>query len=297
MAPRVSVVIPTYQLARYVGEAVASVLAQTHPADEIIVVDDGSTDDTQAVLAPYQDRVRVVQQANAGVSNARNRGARESNGELLAFLDADDVWEPRKLEVQLDRLASRPDAVASFTEALFVDDATGRTTHVRYRNDPDMVATLLVAGCVIGNNSSVVVRHDVFTEVGGYDPRMSQSADWDLWLRLAARGPFDLVSEPLVRYRVHASSMSRDVGLLEADNRRVLEKFFSEDRALRYAAVRRRAYARNYAVLAGSYLHAGRPGRAISSLAKAALQHPGAIRRAPGAALRAIGRALMKQRT
>ena len=296
MASRVSVVIPTYQLARYVGGAVASVLAQTRPADEVIVVDDGSTDDTQAVLARYEDRVRVIRQANAGVSQARNRGARESSGELLAFLDGDDAWEPRKLEVQLDRLAARPDVVASFTETLFVDEATGRTTHVRYRNDPDMVATLLVAGCVIGNNSSVVIRRQVFTDVGGYDPRMSQSADWDLWLRLAARGPFDLVSEPLVRYRVHASSMSRDVALLEADNGRVLEKFFSGDGARRYAGVRRRSYAHNYAVLSGSYLHAGRPGRAIAAFAKAVLHHPGELRRAPGAVLRLAGRALTDRR-
>lgn len=297
MPPRVSVVIPTYQAARFVGDAIESVLSQTLPADEIIVVDDGSTDSTQDVLAAFGGRIRVIRQANSGVAAARNRGAAAAGSDHLAFLDADDTWLPGKLARQVERLMTRPEVVASFTETLFVNEADGTARHVRYRNDGDMVRTLLLAGCVIGNNSSVLVRRSVFDEVGGYDVATSQSADWDLWLRLAERGPLDLIREPLVRYRVHASSMSRDVRLLEADNLRVLEKFFtSPEHADRYGIDRRAAYAHNYVVLAGSYLHARQIRPALRSLARAAALHPGSLWRAVGTPLRAARRAIARCR-
>lgn len=297
MPSRVSVVIPTYQAARFVGDAIESVLSQTLPPDEVIVVDDGSTDSTQDVLAAFGPRLRVIRQPNSGVAAARNRGAADATSDHLAFLDADDTWLPGKLARQVERLVTRPEIVASFTETLFVDERDGTERHVRYRNDGDMVRTLLLEGCVIGNNSSVLVRRSVFDDVGGYDVATSQSADWDLWLRLAERGPFDLVREPLVRYRVHGSSMSRDIGLLEADNLRVLEKFFaSPGHAQRYGRVRRVAYAHNYVVLAGSYLHARQIGPALRSLARAAARHPGSLWRAVGAPVRAARRAVARRR-
>lgn len=272
-------------------------LRQTRPPDEVIVIDDGSRDETPVVLERYRGRIRAVRQTNGGVSRARNHGAMVATGELVAFLDADDTWEPRKLEVQLGRLSAHPDIVASFTETLFVDDRTGETEHVRYRNGPDMVATLLTAGCVIGNNSSVVVRRDLFLELGGYDPSLSQSADWDMWLRLAARGPFDLVREPLVRYRVHGSSMSRNIDLLEADNRRVLEKSLGSPLAARYGPrLRRRAWAHNHIVLAGSYLHARRFRPALRCVWAAALDDPTTLGRALGTPARLVRRALSGRR-
>ena len=293
MTARISVVIPTYQMAGYVGEAIESVLRQSYAAHEIVVVDDGSTDDTLQVLDRFAELIRIIRQPNAGVSLARNRGAAEASGEWIAFLDADDTWLPRKLEIQIDRLVARASVVASFTEATVVDEVNDTTRELRYRNELDMTSTLLLHGCVIGNNSSVVVRRSMLLGLGGYDTQLSQSADWDLWLRLAQRGSFDLVKEPLVRYRVHGSSMSRDIGLLEADTRRVLDKFFSSaHRVGKYAKLRRSAYAHNYAVLAGSYLHAGQLGSSLRCLGRSALYHPGALRHALGAPMRAARRSI-----
>src|SRR5688500_8177111 len=105
MSKSVSVVIPTYNYGRFIAHAIRSVLAQTRPADEIIIVDDGSTDDTTDAVKQFGENVKYVRQENAGVCAARNRGVRESTGDLIAFLDADDTWEPENLEKQLDRFS------------------------------------------------------------------------------------------------------------------------------------------------------------------------------------------------
>jgi glycosyltransferase involved in cell wall biosynthesis len=235
--------------------------------------------------------VRVIRQANAGVSVARDRGAESTTGDLIAFLDADDEWMPEKLALQVARLEGRPDAVASFAEPEYVDERTGARWHVRYKLAPDMVRVLLLEGCVIGNNSTVVVRRDAFFAVGGYDARSDVSADWDLWLRLAERGPFDLVPRALVRYRYHAGGMSRSVRALERDNVGVLDRFFSApERRARYGRLRRRAYANVFAVLAGGYLHARDLTATARCLALAALHDPRSLGYAAGYPLRLLRR-------
>jgi glycosyltransferase involved in cell wall biosynthesis len=267
-------------------------MAQTRQADEVIVVDDGSKDDTGAVVSAFAG-VRVIRQANAGVSVARDRGAASSTGDLIAFLDADDEWMPEKLALQVAHLEARPDIVASFAEPEYVDERSGSRWHVRYKLAPDMVRVLLLEGCVIGNNSTVVVRRDDFFAVGGYDPRSDVSADWDLWLRLAERGPFDLVRRALVRYRYHPGGMSRSVRALERDNVGVLDRFFAApDRAARYGHLRRRAYANVYAVLAGGYLHAREVRAMVRCLAFAAVQDPRSLGHAMRFPVRLLGRAL-----
>src|SRR5687767_14566662 len=121
-APTVSVVIPTYNYGRYVGDAIDSALAQTRPPDEVVVVDDGSTDDTPDRLAAYGDRIRVVRQTNQGLSAARNAGIRAAHGDWVAFLDSDDAFHPRKLELQLGALARRPELRLLATDG-FHDEA------------------------------------------------------------------------------------------------------------------------------------------------------------------------------
>ena len=112
----VSVVVPAYNYARYLPKAIDSALGQTHPPLEVIVVDDGSTDDTPRVLAAYADRIRVIRQANQGAGAARNAGIAAARGEYVAFLDSDDLWHPRKLELQLARFASDPETTAFISE-------------------------------------------------------------------------------------------------------------------------------------------------------------------------------------
>src|SRR5436190_9018266 len=122
----VSVVIPTYNYARYLGAAIDSALQQTHAPLEVIVVDDGSTDDTPRLLDGYGDRIRVIRQKNSGVAAARNAGVREARGELIAFLDSDDLWKPRKLELQIARFEADPGLGLVHCGAETLDDQNGR---------------------------------------------------------------------------------------------------------------------------------------------------------------------------
>jgi glycosyltransferase involved in cell wall biosynthesis len=257
--PEVSVVIPAYNAAGYIGAAVDSVLNQTFDQLEVIVVDDGSTDDTAAVVADMSDRVRCLRQPNSGVSAARNKGIGESRGRYVAFLDADDVWLPEKLTKQLDALAAAPGSALCYSPFL-VSDSDLRQIEVRSRGiHGDPLEELLVEGNVVGSPSTVVCRREVVQEAGGFDPQLSQCADWDMWVRLAALTQFTRVDQPLVKYRRHETSMSSDPRLLERDTLRVLEKGFAlPDLDPKIAAKRRRAFGHAYMVLAGTYFRAGR---------------------------------------
>jgi glycosyltransferase involved in cell wall biosynthesis len=233
---RVSVIVPTYNRADVLRESVASALQQTRPPAEIIIVDDGSTDDTAAVCRYLPEAVRYIRQENAGVSAARNRGIREANGEWLAFLDSDDVWEPGKLEVQLAMLEGNPSAdwcatgctvvdgegkplpgLQSF-ERVFeaigpvseggVEDHFGRwltrtETEVRgHRHvgfDGDFFEVLLHGNVVLP--SSAMVRRGVFEAVGGFDEALRLAEETEFFHRLAVRSPGIMVMSRLVRYR------------------------------------------------------------------------------------------------
>jgi glycosyltransferase involved in cell wall biosynthesis len=258
--PSVSAVIPVHNGQRYLGDAIASVLAQTREVLECIVVDDGSTDRTAEVAASFFDRVRYVGQSHAGVSAARNRGAELAAGELVAFLDHDDTWTARKLELQVEELGRRPAELALC--AVAVVDAGGRRLRVqrlRYRSDLLTGMLTFDGTSTVSCSSTGLFRRASFIESGGFDPALSTSADWDLLVRSLLRGDVAYVDEPLVSYRVHDANMSRDVGLMERDMRRAFAKTFG-DPALPEAHRRRRrqAYAGLYRMLAGSYRDTGR---------------------------------------
>jgi len=269
-APLVSVVIPAYNAGRWIGQAVNSVLAQDWRPTEIIVVDDGSTDDTSSVVSSYGSAVRCVGQPNGGVSLARNRGMAESQGAFIAFLDADDAWLPTKLARQMAALQQQPECAAAYTAVVEADEAL-RDRCVKRSHDGAVSAEgLLRAGNIVtGSASSVICERRLIFDVGGFDPTLSLCADWDLWLRLAVRTCFAYVDEPLVRYRRTPSSMSRSVPVLERDTLAILERAFADERHIR---LRRAVYGHHYAVLSGSYLEAGERIRAVRCLC-AALKH------------------------
>jgi glycosyltransferase involved in cell wall biosynthesis len=257
--PEVSVIIPAYNSAHYLAAAVDSVLAQTFADLEVLVIDDGSTDETPQVMSRYGPPVRYIRQSNGGVAVARNHGIKESRGNYVAFLDADDTWFPNKLERQLEALRSNPGYQACYSAHLVVShDLTPVAVH-RSGRQGSSLEDLLLRGNVIGSICTVLCDRSLFDLTGGFDPELSQCADWDMWARLAAVTEFLYLDEPLVTYRKHDSSMSRNAALLERDSLRVLEKGFAlPDLSESLRSARDAAFARNYTVLAGTYFRARR---------------------------------------
>ena len=211
--PRVSVVVPVRNGADFVVDAVASALGQEAVDVEVVVVENGSTDDTATRVASIGDpRVRLLRQEPAGVSRARNLGIRESRGDWVAFLDADDLWRTDKLTRQL---AAAGGASLVFTDArLIQDDGTVSATFFGFNPPPPareaMLPELLARPNFIPL-SSVMVRKVAVSGASGFREDLTHSEDWDLWVRLAlASIPWTYLAEPLVTYRVHGLGASRD---------------------------------------------------------------------------------------
>jgi glycosyltransferase involved in cell wall biosynthesis len=255
----VSVIIPTYNSSRFLTEAVSSVLAQTFSDFEILVIDDGSTDETQDVMRQYGSPVRCIHQQNSGVAVARNRGITESRGRYVAFLDADDTWLPDKLELQMNALSSDSGAGFCYSAFTVVDSDLNPVRLNHSKRHGSALEDLLLRGNVVGSICTVLCERALFDKLGGFDAGLSQCADWDMWVRMAAHTEFTYIDEPLVTYRHHNSMMSRNAALLESDSLRVLEKGFAAPGLSDSLRARRRAaFARNYMVLAGTYFHARR---------------------------------------
>ncbi|MGH9463241.1 MAG: glycosyltransferase family 2 protein [Vicinamibacteria bacterium] len=201
--PTVSVVIPCYNGAAFLRETLASVLAQTHPVLEVIVVDDGSTDDSAEIAASFGPPVRVIRQPNQGESVARNRGVRESRGEWIAFLDADDAWLPNRIEAQFAQCP--PDAVAVHCNLIFfgAENYTTQTeetpTHLRYS-----LAELCCRNC-FHTPSAIIVRRDVCPS---FPERIRYAEDLLFFLEIVQAGLVSLCTAPLVRYRQHKLAQS-----------------------------------------------------------------------------------------
>ncbi len=216
---RVSVVVTAYNAAAYLGAAIESVLAQSRPADEIVVIDDGSTDATAEVARRYESHgVRLIQQPNQGAGAARNRGIRETSGDLVAFLDGDDLWLPHKIERQTAYLAAHPETVMVSCLRWRWDQTTGER-HIEYfgvRPGRNLMHENVVRN-VIGNPSMTLIRRSVFDAVGVFDPALRWGQDWDLFIRIAAYGPVGFVMEPLMIYRWHPGGISHHRGIERLD--------------------------------------------------------------------------------
>jgi len=206
---RIAAVIPSYNAAHLVGTAIDSVLAQTRPLDEIIVVDDGSRDNTLEVLSAYGGKVRYVSQSNRGLAAARNAGLKLSSCEWVAFLDADDWWRAEKIERQERQLLACPDAVLCYSSILYVfSDGSQR---VQTATDPARILTeIRFRNCVTGSGSAVCVRRDALLEIGAFRESLTAYEDWDAWCRLAFRHKFTAVAEPVTVIRVRPGSVSSD---------------------------------------------------------------------------------------
>lgn len=216
--PLVSVVVPVHNGGRYVREAVDSVLAQDYERIEVIVVDDGSTDDTAEVLSSYGSRIHVESQPRGGVAAARNAGMRLAAGRFVAFLDADDLWLPGKLSAQVDRWRAQPSAALILTGYLVVDEHLRPRYAVPIRDACRRIQRALTLDAWgVALPITAMVELAAAREVSGYREDLSTSADLDFAHRVSRRWPVASVPDCLALYRTHAGQMHLDRGVLERD--------------------------------------------------------------------------------
>ncbi|NJN95341.1 MAG: glycosyltransferase [Anaerolineales bacterium] len=261
MSPTVSVIIPVYNQAHFVGQAIDSILAQTFTDYEIIVVNDGSTDHTTQVLAGYGDRLHIITQANAGLSAARNSGLQVARGEMIGLLDADDLWYPEMLAATVTFLKENPhiDLVYGAWDTI---DETGRV--IKPLNKPSNLRTKVQAdflrSIATGNLflvHTLLIRRKCFDCCGVFDPNLRAVEDWDLWVRMAAHGhTVDVIDTPIAHYRRHSGNMTYDPQRMEQASRRLLTRLFSNDLlAQRVADLEEHAYIDTWLTIAG-FCHA-----------------------------------------
>jgi glycosyltransferase involved in cell wall biosynthesis len=210
--PKIAVIVPAYNASAHIADAINSILGQSRSVDEIVVVDDGSTDDTAVVAAKASSKLIVVRQKNAGPANARQRGVESTTAEFLMLLDADDILHASALEKLSDTLLRHPLAALAYCPAEMWSPTDEGQTHVDALQKPNRenLWETLLYGNIIRTPGCVLMRRSALNEVGGWDMdvALKGNEDWDLWLRLSENHPFALVTEPLLKYRVHNASMS-----------------------------------------------------------------------------------------
>jgi glycosyltransferase involved in cell wall biosynthesis len=267
--PLVSVVIPCYNQAHYLEQAIASVLAQDYPRTELLVFDDGSTDATREVLAGYRGRFHTESHANCGQSATLNKGWRLARGEILAYLSADDFLLPGAVRTAVDRLRAHPEAVLAYCDFRVVDPDSRTVRHVRA---PEYSYADMLVNQVCAPGPGAFFWRRAYEQAGPWDEQLRRTPDFEFWLRLGRQGTFVKVAEELAAYRTHDASQSF-APVSEACSEEMLwvvTRFFAT-RSLppELAARREEAFANAHVVTAMWHLRGGRCGRAFSHLGQA----------------------------
>lgn len=268
--PLVSVVIPTYNRADLITKTIDSVLSQTFTDYEIIVVDDGSQDETQEILSKYKNDLRVIIQENQGEGEARNTGIRAAKGDYLAFLDSDDLWFPNKLADQMETFAKSPKTLWCYSDAFFFDSLSGKIlflySSIAEPHQGFIPRQLLL--CDFIASPTVVIHRSLLDEVGFFRNALI-AADWDMWLRIAAKFPIIRVPEPLAGYRLHANMISNRDPMILYNN-----YLATIDRAIAYApeiygALQDQAIAQTSIRIGRTFANIGQVGKARMMFLKA----------------------------
>jgi len=223
----VSVIIPTWNRASFVSEAIQSVLKQTCHDFELIVIDDGSTDNTREMVAKYGSRVRYFYQENQGVSAARNAGIRLAQGEYLAFLDSDDLWHKRKLAVQLEVLQTDPSVKICYTNEIWRRNGKHLNQKKKHQKYSGWIFEPMLPLCLI-SASSILLAREVLDQVGVFDENLPVCEDYDLWLRLALRYPITFIDQPLIiKQGGHPHQLSQKYWGMDRFRVQVLERLLA----------------------------------------------------------------------
>ncbi len=250
----ISVIIPAYNAERTILETIASVQQQTYSDFEIIVINDGSTDRTSKLLNTVKDhRLKIFDYPNGGVPVARNHGLSHATGDLIAFLDADDLWTSDKLELQFAALQQYPEAGVVYSWAYYMNEKGDCFT----ADNPiffagNVYAQLLVRDFIVSGSNCLIKRQAV-ESVGKFDFSVPGSDDWDYWLRLALHWPFAVVTKPQIFYRQSSGSVSSKVEAMEQSNLKVIEKGFRAA-PLEMQSLKNQSFANTYRYSAHLYL-------------------------------------------
>ena len=225
---KVTVIIPTFNRGYCLAESIQSVLDQSFTNFELIVVDDGSTDNTLEVMNQFPDIHKISMKKNRGVSFARNRGMEQARGEWIAFLDSDDLWERHKLATQMKWVERHPDCHAVYTDEIWIRNGVRVNPMNKHRKYSGDIFRYCLPLCIV-SPSSVLLRAELLNEVGGFDESMPVCEDYDLWLRIAIRFPFHFIEEKLIVKRGgHEDQLSRKFWGMDRWRVQALQKLLQE---------------------------------------------------------------------
>jgi glycosyltransferase involved in cell wall biosynthesis len=268
--PLVSVVMAAYNNGQFIREAADSVLAQDYPALELIIVNDGSQDDTREVLTAYDDdaRVTVIHQENAGQTVAKNNGLKAARGDLIGFCDADNLWLPGKLARQVPALLARPEVGVVYGEIDLID-GEGRPLppDTRPRHSGRITAPLLLDNFVTFNTT--LVRGEILRALGGFDERLRMGIDYELWLRISVDHEFLYQPESAVGYRIWGGQMSHRTGERMENFFRLLENFLDQHPGVVTRSQASRAWAHGLTTRGRWLASVGRRGEAWADYRRA----------------------------
>lgn len=271
----VSVVTPTYNRARFLPDAIASVLVQTYADLELIILDDGSVDDTREVLEPFlaDGRVRYFYQENQGQSHARNHALDHASGDFIAFLDSDDVWSSDKLEKQLVVFEAHPEVDIVHGDEALIDECGAVTSLKNMKRYSGRIARYLLADNSVSITTALVKRR-CFDEMGGFDTSIGVADDYELWLRFSARYLFYYEPGVVAFYRVMADQISSDKQRRFAANELIIKRFLEQYDDALTPAERRWGLARFYCRKARYFASVGERRKAARSILTAYRNSP-----------------------
>ncbi|MBD2363320.1 glycosyltransferase [Anabaena minutissima FACHB-250] len=272
--PKVSVIIPAYNAINYLPETIKCLFNQTFDDFEVIIVDDGSSDGTAEWVSQIKDsRVKLVSQQNQGSSGARNTGIKHSQCEFIAFMDADDFWQPTKLEKQIRVLESNPEIGLVYNWVAYINEKSEPTGRIVKPDAEGYIWDKFTARNLIECGSVPMIRSQCFEQVGVFDASIDAAPDWDMWLRIAAVYPCALIREPLVSYRQHSHNKSKNYPQLIHDFRTIFEKAF-QSAPVEFLHLRKRSYGNLYLLLAWKCLQSkDRDNKQADVFRQQALKH------------------------
>lgn len=225
----VSIIIPTFNRASWLKGAIESVLEQNFKNYELLIIDDGSTDHTSEIVTNYSDKVKYYYQSNKGPSAARNLGINEAQANLIAFLDSDDRWLKKKLQIQVDLMMNHPEIKICYTDEIWIRNSVRVNQKKVHQKYSGWIYQRCLPLCII-SPSSVLIHREVFDRVGLFDEKLLVCEDYDLWLRVSSHFPITFINQPLIiKHGGHADQLSRQIWGMDRFRVQALEKILQQN--------------------------------------------------------------------